>query len=297
LNCAYAEDLWFLMQQSDDPLRRGMALTCYCDDSGTHKESKAAVVGGIVLTKDKFIKFCGAWGAILREFRIDKIHMADFVRPNGRYSAMRPEMKVALFTAVAKTILEFKIYSMSSAVPQGEYSALLPKEVAREFIGPYAMAFLVLMTVNITIGLETGYIDRLAYLIDKGSKRHHEQLQGAHTLLLHVEKGWNRTFTGAIASDIDDHNSALQAADVIAWTHHRTVDSQEFGDDFRPLLPLMEQLVRVSPEKNTFHCKVDLPEEGLKLWSGLMNSWIKNEGALPSWPEILKSPNSKNLTW
>jgi hypothetical protein len=112
-----------------------MALTCYCDDSGTHRESTYAVVSGIVMKKDGFLGLCEDWSEILREFRIEKIHMTDFVRPFGRYCSMPSEMKIALFTSVAKIILERKSYSISSAVSQRDFDDFVPIEAAREFMG------------------------------------------------------------------------------------------------------------------------------------------------------------------
>jgi hypothetical protein len=128
------------MQQSDDPNRKLAVLTCYCDDSGSHEESKMAVVGAVVMSKEVFIDFCREWQRILKEFRIDKVHMADFVRPHGRYCTMPPEMKHALCTSVGYAISYFKAYSISAAVPNADCKRLLSKVVYRHFMGPYALA-------------------------------------------------------------------------------------------------------------------------------------------------------------
>ena|SRR5450755_3456556 len=123
------------MHQSDDPQRQALAVTCYCDDSGSHEESKVAVVGGVLMNKPSFLHFDQAWDAILKDFRIDGIHMKDFIRPYGRYVTMAPEMKVALFTSVAKTINEHKIHSVSVGIPQADFKSLLSMEVYRKLMG------------------------------------------------------------------------------------------------------------------------------------------------------------------
>lgn len=84
-----AEALWFLMHHSDDPRKLSPALTCYCDDSGSHDEANVAVVGAILMNKPRSIEFHCDWQKILKEFRVKSIHMQDFVRPYERYSAMR----------------------------------------------------------------------------------------------------------------------------------------------------------------------------------------------------------------
>jgi hypothetical protein len=102
------------MHHSLDPRRLSLALTCYCDDSGSHDESEFAVVGGVLMNKPRFIEFQPEWEKLLREFRIDKLHMVDFVRPYGKHCTMRPEMKKGLFRSVAKIINRYKRYSVSN---------------------------------------------------------------------------------------------------------------------------------------------------------------------------------------
>lgn len=281
-----AEALWFLMHHSDDPMRVSAAVTCYCDDSGSDEESKVAVVGGVIFSKRKFSPFFLGWEEMLREFRIDGIHMADFVRPHGRYCTMSKEMKIALFTSVVKVINEYKTYSVSASVPQGDYKALLSMEVYRKLLGPYALAFIGLASVNQHVARSTSYKGRIAYLVDKGSSNHHEQLEAAHTSMLEVERMRGESITGAMAGDLDDNNYALQAADVVAWTYHRKLESEEFGIDFVPLLDVLaERWVRT--KGTSTHFPLDIFPENVKAFASLVKSWIKSEGRLPSWGEML----------
>ena len=284
-----AEDLWFLMQQSNDPRRRGMPLTCYCDDSGSHDQAKVAVVGGLLLTKERFVSLHGQWKKILDEFRLDKVHMRDFVRPHGKYSTMAPEMKKALFASVAHTINQHKIYSVAASIPNIEYRTLLTPQICREFMGPYAMGFMVLTILNRMAVALTDYDCRVAYLIDKGTDRHHEQLNGAHTVIVHIEKREGESFTGAIAADLDDNNYALQAADVVAWAYHRKLEAAEFGSEFEPLLPIVEYQLKISPTKTKLHLSLDVPLEGVELFASLVNRWLTNEGPIPTWQVLTDS--------
>jgi Protein of unknown function (DUF3800) len=277
------------MQQSDDPLKQGVVLTCYCDDSGSDEQSKVAVVGGLVMHKEQFVGLHQRWEGLLKEFKIDKVHMRDFVRPYGRYSAMAPEMKIALFSSVARIINESKIYSVSAGIPQTDYKAALSMEVYRKLMGPYALAFLVVVSINKMVSTATGYLHRTAYLIDKGNDNHHEQLQGAHTALLILEKNQNEFSTGAMASDLDDHNFALQAADVIAWTYHRTLESQDVGAEFQPLLAVLERQVKISPTKSKVHLSMSVPSSAVTSFADLVKGWIASEGRMPSWKEMIAS--------
>jgi hypothetical protein len=275
------------VQRSDDTEKRA-ALTCYCDDSGSHEESKFAVVGGIVLDRKRFVAMHHRWYEILKDFRLSKIHMKDFVRPGGCHCTLPAEMKIALFTSVTDAILEYKFYSVSAAVPQIDYKRLLSERVYRKFIGAYALAFLSLYCVNNYVGQSTGHLKRMAYLIDKGSDHHHEQLHGAHTAILRAEEKQGWSFTGAMAADSDDNNYALQAADVIAWAHHRKLESQDFGAEFQPLMRLLEQKVPVA-ERIKLHLGLDIPLEGVEFFAGRVNYFIGSLGKIPTWEEMLAS--------
>lgn len=207
------------MRHSVDPRRISVAVTCYCDDSGSHDDADIAVVGATVMNKQGFIDLDEAWHKLLREFRIEAIHMRDFLRTHGRYSAMPSEMKKALFTSIARAINKSKIYSISVAIPNTDFRSLFPSEAYKHFMGGYALAFLGIVIANHDLALMTGYNNRISYLVDKGSQHHHEQLEGAHAVMLKIENETGEKFTGPMASDLDDNNNALQAADVLSLIH------------------------------------------------------------------------------
>jgi Protein of unknown function (DUF3800) len=276
------------MQQTPSQRKVGGILSCHCDDSGSHEEAKVSVVGGIVLSAPRFIDLFVRWGKILKEFRLDKIHMRDFVKPHGRYSTLPSEMKTALFTSVAEAINATKIYTVSAAMPQVEYRTLLTPEICREFMGPYALAFMIVTIINRMAVSLTEYDSRVAYIVDKGSEHHYEQLNGAHTVILHIENREGEAFTGPMTADLDDNNYGLQAADVVAWTYHRKLESPEFGDEFRPLLPIVEHKLERPNQKTKLHLSLDVPHEGIELFASLVNRWLTHVGPLPTWEELLK---------
>jgi hypothetical protein len=60
-----------------------MAVTCYCDDGGSNKSS-LAMVGGLLMNRERYLKLDAGWKKILYAYRLESIHMQDFIRPNGR---------------------------------------------------------------------------------------------------------------------------------------------------------------------------------------------------------------------
>lgn len=229
------EDLWFSMHGSDGQYKRMMAATCYLDDSGT--EDRTVLLGGCIMGKDSFIRLEKRWLKLLSEFRIESLHMTDFVRPHGQHIGMYPELKVALFTRAAKLIKSLAEYSVSVDVPLDIYRRLFSKEFQRNALSPYAMAFIGISQLNLKIARDNGgYPDRLAYLMDTGNP-YSGQIQFGHALSSFLERQEGFAFTGRLTFENDLNNAALQAADVISWSVQRlAVDGLK--NEFAPLSEL-----------------------------------------------------------
>jgi len=131
----------------------------------------------------------------------------------------------------------------------------------------------------------TNYKSRIAYLIDKGSQHHHEQMDAAHTVLLGWEKmrGLTHSNIGPLTQDLDDNNNALQAADVIAWMYHRTLESPDFAAELAPLLDILKEFQTTPAGKKAFpHIKLEVPKDGIEVFSNGINAWIGENGEIPS---------------
>jgi hypothetical protein len=133
------------------------------------------------------------------------------------------------------------------------------------------------------------YNNRVAYLIDKGNDNHHEQLQAAHTVVLHMEKHRGERFTGVMAADLDDNNNALQAADVVAWSYHRQLESGGLYEEFEPLLSIFKES-QLPPRPDggiaRTHLKHDIPIDGIDVFASLINKWISENGEVPTWEQL-----------
>jgi len=278
------------MHHSKDPRKMALALTCYCDDSGSHDNSDFAVVGAVLMNKPRFIEFQPEWEKLLKEFRIDKLHMADFVRPYGKYCTMRPEMKKALFKSVAKIINRYKRYSVSVGIPRQDFHSLLSKRVADNLMGPYAMAFFTTVILNRDAAIIWKLNNRISYLVDVGRKDLHRQMTAAHAVQIELEKAKGQDFTGAMASDTDDRIYALQAADAVAWTYHRELMSPEsFGEEFEPLKNIFvptEVGFPIRTERHV-HAKFCCPKDGIAIFANMINSWIEKHGEIPTWEQLI----------
>jgi hypothetical protein len=281
------------MHHSRDPRRMSLALTCYCDDSGSHDESEFAVVGALLMSKPRYTEFNSAWRKLLKEFRIDKVHMQDFVRPYGRHCAMAPEMKKALFATVAANVNLHKRYSVSIAIPRADFNSLLSKDVSKSLMGPYAMAFFSTVIMNRDAHLLWKLNNRVAYLVDVGRKDLHEQMTAAHAIQIRLEQAKGQDFTGAMAADTDDRIYALQAADAIAWTYHRELtasdDEGRLGEEFEPLRQMFVKTSVSYPTKMELHVHIKFccPKEGIEIFARMINGYIAQHGVIPTWQDLM----------
>jgi hypothetical protein len=291
----YAGEVWFLMHYSRDPRKMSLALTCYCDDSGSHDESEFAVVGAVLMNKPRFIEFQPEWEKLLKEFRIDKLHITDFVRPYGKYCSMRSEMKKALFASAAKVINRHKRYSLSIAIPRSDFHSLLSEEVADALIGPYGLAFFSAVILNKDAAIIWKLNNRIAYLVDVGRRDLHRQMTAAHAVEIRLEQSRGEDFTGAMAADSDDRIYALQAADAVAWAYHRELTSPEvFGEEFEPLRSIFVKTEVGYPSSVEWHVHVKLcvAKDGIAIFARMINDYIEKHGAIPTWQDLISAdPN------
>ena len=225
------------------------------DDSGTHEQSDIVVLGAILLDRNVFIRLDKKWRAMLHRYRIDSLHLTDFVRPYGKHVGMLPELKIALFTEAVAIINARKIMSISVAVNHAPYRDSVPVPVYREAVSPYASAFLYLARLNAVTAEHSNRPGKIAYLIDE-TRAFAEQIRRAHLLC----KAWEASHgskvvrTGSLAFDSDDNVSALQAADLIAWAARRKFSGYGLTAEFSPLDEVLRERFAPSGAAIRTHC-------------------------------------------
>jgi hypothetical protein len=178
---------------------------------------------------------------MLDYYRIESLHMADFVRPYGQHVGMYPEFKIALFTEAVKILNARKAYSFSVAVNNTEFKNAVSPEFYRGVVGPYTIAFITLAMMNSKLANQNDYPDKIAYLVDQGSP-FAEQLRMGHLMVAAFENSQNATVrTGGLMFADDAEVSALQAADLIAWTARRQFSGDGIHGEFTPLLDIFKK--------------------------------------------------------
>lgn len=238
-----------MLHHSDDPEKRSADVTCYLDDSGIEPDQKVAVIGGLVMRWEDFFRLDAQWKRVLKRYSLESIHMVDFVRPNGKHCGMFPEIKKALFRELAEIIASRRDWGISVSVTHTEFVTAFSVPKVREVMDPYALAFIGAALINTRVAEATSHPDKIAYLIDSGNP-HADKVRTGHSLILVMERfNKARYRTGAIAFDSDKNNSALQAADVIAWATRRRLATDGLLHEYEPLRRIFEERYNVEGKR------------------------------------------------
>ncbi|MEO8097225.1 MAG: DUF3800 domain-containing protein [Acidobacteriota bacterium] len=243
------------MHQSEDPNLKAMVASCYLDDSGIEDAAQVTVLAGCVLGKDAFLKLSDKWAALLHRFRIESLHMTDFVRPHGKHCSMFPEMKMALFSEVVKIINRQKTYSICASLKNREFREVCSREFGvAPPLSPYSIAFIGVAIRNTRLARDNDWPSHMSYLIDQGNSQASE-LQLGHSIITGIEKYHRLPFTGSLTFADDARNYALQAADIVAWSSRRRLSGDGLYGEFAPLKKLFEQ--RFSPDGVSINPHID----------------------------------------
>jgi hypothetical protein len=230
MSAEYADGLWWTLHHLDDPDERAVVVTCYLDESGTDDLSPTAVVGGIMLDREKFTWLGMAWERVLAKHHVAApLHMKKF--PTG----MPVQDKRAFFSDLVTVINRHKILSIAATLTTADFESHLAGVFdKRKVMGVYGMCFLLVVAMNSRIATGLRGTRRTPFLMDTGNPyKHHVML--AHESAIEMQNAGIADWKlGALAFDTDTNIVALQAADVIAWAVRRQI-TNGFGEGLEPL--------------------------------------------------------------
>jgi hypothetical protein len=233
------ENLWWVMQQSDDPKRLASVVTLYLDESATDDNAPLAVVGGLLLNKSRFEAFDRAFPEVLKRHRVPgPLHMKDFRRPDGRLADITNDTRRLLFTDVVQLINECKLYSLAATLSTASYKKHFEARFRKEGMGLYGACFIICAEINHQLAKHNGYDERIPILMDSGNP-YADHVRGAHAELL--EERWKEMRVGSLTLDDDKLWTPLQAADVIAWASSVREQTGTFNNGYEPLMDLFDE--------------------------------------------------------
>jgi hypothetical protein len=118
-----------------------MALfTIYCDDSGTHQQSRVATVAGYISNVGQWDLFAKEWVAVLNEFNVERMHRADLESFGGdfrRSKGWNERRRTAFVKKLHPIMMRRTHVTIASAVIRNEFEDAVPEPIKEIFGGVY----------------------------------------------------------------------------------------------------------------------------------------------------------------
>jgi hypothetical protein len=218
-------------RESDNPELETAAVRLYLDESGgSDPNTPHAVVGGMLITRQKFLRFEDAWNQMLDDHKIiPPLHMKDFGRPHGRFAKMSDCCRHELFLEVQELISSHRVGSISVSLSNADYRKFCPPEVVKVF-SVYGMCFVLTAWGTQLIVQHNSYHQKIPIILDSGNP-YAEHVRSSHANMQKLAF----PNIGSLTFADDKDFGILQAADVIAWAARRRASNISFGYGFCPL--------------------------------------------------------------
>lgn len=204
-------------------------LEFYGDESGTDSNSKAAVVGGLLLRHQDFFWLSVEWEKVLRQYSISTpIHMREF----GEHGALgQIASKRNLFAQLVRIINDNKIASVTATLAADEYRRVFDGITE---LSMYGACFAQLVMMNDAHAKLNAHRERIPYILDDGNNHKKDVVQAKRELA----PKWPSL--AMVSFSTDSSLCALQAADVVVWSVQRRLENRLNGV-YEPLDALFDQ--------------------------------------------------------
>jgi hypothetical protein len=157
---------------------------------------------------------------------------------HGSLAALSETDRGGIFGDAVPIINEHKLYSIAATISYAKYISEINPSI-RKAMSVYGFCFLLAAYSNHLLAVSNKYTKNIGFILDSGNP-YAEHVRGSHAAL----KEWQRTDplnVGSLTFDDDEEISALQAADLVAWSVRRRATSSPFGKGFEPLLGIFNE--------------------------------------------------------
>lgn len=240
----YRNELWMIVHHDSlDPFKASAMLRIYLDESGGDDPGTPhAVVGGMVIDRESFLKFEDDWDRMLERRGIHPpLHMKEFGR-NGRLGAMSRRCREEVIAEAVGLIKKYRAGSISVSLSNADFKMHLPGDGRRVF-GVYGMCFSLLAILVHQIAVSSGHRGVIPYILDDGNayKKH---VVVAHSNMRLLQRQGQYLHVGSLTFDDDALLGTLQAADLIAWGARRRATGISLKNEFASVGEIFSDAVK-----------------------------------------------------
>lgn len=217
-------------------------LTVYCDDSGTDRNSRVAVVGGFLSNVAQWEIFTKEWMKILKDVGINGMRRADLESFHGEFKKWNPSRRTALIKQLQAVIKRRTKTPVASIVIKDEFEQIIPSGLKKWSGGVYGfLAYTCLVGVG--------------QWCEKSSRQHCDPIQWVFEAGTEGSHQVNQMFQATYADKVIRQRSRLggwsflgkdtvplQSADLLAYECFKLVNNQLVDPDQRrpPRISMLE---------------------------------------------------------
>lgn len=198
-------------------------FSAYFDES-YQEGSLVLAVSGYLATDERWIEFAERWDEARERLKAPMIHWShletfqeDFARDKGWDEARRLELQKELIPIIKETIS----CGICIAINVPEYDKHLQQMDKPEYETAYVYAVRVAIALTAHESKRNGWMEPVAYLIERSIAKHKKQLRKAFSYVFESDLANNPANKNRLESLTTDANRIdnvpLQAADVVAY--------------------------------------------------------------------------------
>src|SRR5215831_14582266 len=101
-------------------------ISVYCDDSGTHSESRVAAVSGYISNVGQWEIFTKEWSSTLRDFKVQRMHRADLESLRGEFKGWSRARRETFLQRLHSILKRRTKVAIGSAVITKDFEEIVP---------------------------------------------------------------------------------------------------------------------------------------------------------------------------
>ena len=201
-------------------------LTVYCDDSGTDKNSRVAVVAGYLSNVAQWELFSKEWRKALDEFGIDRMRRADLENFRGEFKKWNPERRIALLQRLQPIIKRRTKLPIASVVIKEDFERAISDDLKEKMGGVYGfLAYICLVSVGQWCGRSSRlHGDPIQWVFESGTEGSH-QVSQMFDVMYSDERLRNKSRLGGWSFQ-GKELAPLQSADLLAYECFKHIENQ-----------------------------------------------------------------------
>jgi hypothetical protein len=201
-------------------------ISIYCDDSGTHPESRVAAVAGYISNMGQWELFVKEWGRVLKEYKVSQMHRAELENGHGEFKGWSSQKRITFVKKLHSIMRRRTRVAIGSAVFKKDFEEIIPEEFRKFCGGVYGWCAheCIVHAKRWAEKCQRDYSGNFQWVFEAGTKGH-GQVKKMFDGVMITQKTLENWHIGGISFQ-SKAVVPLQAADVISYEVYKHVENQ-----------------------------------------------------------------------